>query len=103
MAIRGVTFWGHALRASQEMQVEARQIEDVLFGEAKPIDIAGVSDNTQEFAVWINRICDVQTMWCHLKGRNEVFVTSDRNFRKATKLPRLLSLGAGDIRLPEEL
>ena len=39
-------------------------------------------------------------MWCHLHYKNDIFVTSDGNFHKATKLPRLLALGAGQIVRP---
>ena len=81
----------------------ANEIESVLFGETPRIEVTGEAEDSPKFAAWLNRICDVQTMWCHLHHGNNVFVTSDRNFHKATKLPRLVAMGAGRIAKPEEL
>jgi hypothetical protein len=98
-----VGFWDHCLWGDDEMAAEAKRIEDILFGESPPIDITGEPEDSPKWASWLNRMCDIQTMWCHLHYANDVFVTSDRNFSKATKLPRLLALGAGRICKPEEL
>lgn len=81
----------------------ATEIEQILFGESPRIEIAGKPEDSIEFVAWLNRICDVQTMWCHLQYENDVFVTSDRNFHKATKTPRLIAMGAGRISTPEVL
>jgi hypothetical protein len=102
MMIFDVTFWDHCVWFDDEMRVKAQEIENILFGESKPIDITGEPDDSPKVATWLNRLCDVQTMWCHLQNKNDVFVTSDRNFIKATKLPRLLGLGAGRVCTPEE-
>lgn len=98
-----VTFWDHGLWSGEDMAAQAKQIEDILFGESPPIDITGEPEGSPKAAAWLNRLCDVQTMWCHLHYANDVFVTSDRNFHKATKVPRLLALGARKISRPEEL
>ena len=98
-----VTFWDHAVWADEKMIDQAKQIEDILFGQSKSIDIDGEPDDSPKVAAWLNRLCDVQTMWCHIQSGNDAFVTSDRNFFKATKLPRLLTLGAGRVCLPDEL
>ena len=103
MMIWDVTFWDHGLWSDDAMSNRANEIEVVLFGESPRIEIAGEPEDSSKFATWLNRICDVQTMWCHLHYGNDVFVTSDRNFHKATKLPRLLAMGAGRISKPEEL
>jgi hypothetical protein len=103
MMIWDVTFWDHGLWSDEQMQGKAKEIEDVLFGESPPIDILGEPDDSPKVAAWLNRICDIQSMWSHLHYENEVFVSSDRNFHKATKLPRLLSLGAKRIARPEQL
>ena len=34
---------------------------------------------------WRRAKCDVLTMWCHIHYSNDVFITNDRNFHKATK------------------
>lgn len=103
MMIWDVTFWDHSLCSDEEMAASVTQIEEILFGESPAIDIAVEPEDSPKVASWLNRICDIQSMWCHLYYRNEIFVTSDRNFHKATKMHRLLSLGAGRIARPEEL
>ena len=50
---------------------------------------------------WINKKCDVQAMWCHIHYSGDAFVTSDTNFHKHTKKPRLKALGAGEILTPD--
>lgn len=52
---------------------------------------------------WLNAKCDVQALWCHIYSGNDVFVTSDKNFHKATKHMRLIELGAKEILTPEAL
>ena len=103
MMIWDVTFWDHSLWADDAMISRSAEIEEILFGESPRIDIANATKDSPQSAAWLNRVCDVQAMWCHLHYKNEVFVTSDRNFHKATKVPRLLAMGAGRISRPEEL
>lgn len=95
IAIWDVFFWDHALWSSEELEAEADRIEQVLFGESPQVESGS--------RVWLNRKCDVLSMWCHIHYANEIFVTSDGNFHKATKLPRLIELGAKKIARPEEL
>jgi hypothetical protein len=85
------------------MQRHAKEIEEILFSDSHPIDITNEPESSPKSAAWLNRTCDVQSMWCHLHYKNEIFVTSDGNFYKATKLPRLLALGAGQIIRPDDL
>ncbi|HRE19376.1 MAG TPA: hypothetical protein PLW86_20295 [Rhodocyclaceae bacterium] len=103
MMIWDVTFWDHGLWSDEAMVKQANEIETVLFGASPQIEIAGEPEGSSEFLAWLNRICDVQTMWSHLHYGNDIFVTSDRNFHKATKLPRLIAMGAGRISKPDEL
>jgi hypothetical protein len=102
MMIWDVTFWDHALWCDDQMAERAKQIDEVLFGESPAIGPPTDLD-APSAAAWLNRTCDVQTMWCHLHYQNDIFVTSDGNFHKATKLPRLLALGAKRIARPDEL
>jgi len=51
----------------------------------------------------LNQVCDVQSMWCHIRKGNDVFLTTDRNFSKTTKLDKLLALGAKRICHPIDL
>jgi hypothetical protein len=102
MMIWDVTFWDHGLWCDDQMAERAKQIEEVLFAESPAIGLPTDLDGPSA-AAWLNRTCDVQTMWCHLHYQNDIFVTSDGNFHKATKLPRLLALGAKRIARPDEL
>jgi len=103
MGIYDVTFWDRCLWADEEMSRLADAIEDALFPEAMKIDITTAGIASPDGRKWLNRLCDVYTMWCHIRNANEVFLTSDSNFSKKTKLPKLLTLGAGRICRPEEL
>jgi hypothetical protein len=103
MMIWGVTFWDHGLWSDDVMSSRATEIEKILFGESPQIEIVGETEEPLKFAAWLNRICDVHTMWSHMHYANDIFVTSDSNFHKTTKLPRLLAMGAGKISKPEEL
>lgn len=103
MLIWDVTFWGHSMWAGKGMVELADAIEDILFGGSPPIDITSQPKGSRNAAKWLNRLCDVHTMWCHLHYANDIFVTSDLNFHKETKLPRLLAFGAGKICKPEDL
>lgn len=90
-----VTFYGHCLYSSKELHAEVDRIEQVLFGDSPP---AGPGSRA-----WLNRTCDVLSMWCHIRAANDIFVTSDGNFHKASKLPRLVQLGARRIERPDAL
>lgn len=87
MMIWDVTFWDHSLWCDETMQGESREIERILFGDSLPIDINEELENSPKLADWLNRVCDVQSMWCHLHYKNDIFVTSDNNFHKATASP----------------
>ena len=95
IAIWDIFFWEHALWSGEEDEQQLDRIEDVLFGDSQSVDPGS--------RAWLNRKCDVLSMWCHIHYANDVFVTSDGNFHKATKLPRLIALGARQIARPEAL
>lgn len=103
MLIFDVTFWDRCVWASDEMIQLAQAIESALFGNAQSIDIAKEEHDSPAGRKWLNRICDVHTMWCHIHNGNEVFLTTDDNFTKETKLPKLIALGAGRICHPSAL
>ncbi|MBY4718594.1 hypothetical protein [Ralstonia mannitolilytica] len=103
MMIWDVTFWDHCLWSDESMVELATRIDRILFGQSPAIDIAAEQQDSPKYAAWLNRVCDVHTMWCHLHYKNDVFVTSDQNFHKKTKMPHLVSLGAGRICKPELL
>lgn len=94
-----VTFWDHCLWAGPDEERLIEAIEEILFGDSPLVSPTGGIDSP-EGKKWLNRVCDVQTMWCHIRNKNDLFLTSDKNFLKQTKLPRLLAIGAGAIRSP---
>ena len=81
----------------------AEEIELALFGISKRIDISVEKIDSPMGRKWLNRICDIHTMWCHIQNENDIFLTTDRNFKKETKAPKLIALGAGRICHPSEL
>jgi hypothetical protein len=103
IGIFDVTFWDKCVWADDEAIKLADAIEDALFSEATKIDIGSVSLDSPDGRKWLNRKCDVHTLWCHIRNGNAVFLTTDGNFTKKTKLPKLLALGAGRICRPDEL
>lgn len=95
IGIWDVTFWDHCLYAGDADQALLSEIQAVLF---PPTDAE--SDGERK---GLNRLCDALTMWCHIAYKNDVFMTTDKNFSKATRLPKLLDLGAGRVCAPGEL
>lgn len=103
MLIFNVTFWDRCVWSSAPLNAQVDAIYDILFGESRTIDISTSGLDSQEGRRWVNRTCDVQGIWCHLRNANDVFLTTDDNFRKPTKLPQLVALGAGQILRPGDL
>lgn len=103
MAIFNVTFFDRCVFSDDDMINLSTEIELVLFPEPFNVDIASVGLDSPDGRKWLNRICDVHTLWCHIRYGNEIFLTTDGNFKKQTKLQKLLALGAGQICHPDEL
>jgi hypothetical protein len=100
-----VGFWNHALWVSDEMEVLADKIHEILFptrakdwavyakqAGADPDNLAG---DTHE--KWRNTLCDVQSFWSHVWHGNQVFVTNDGDFHRLTKKGPLEALSGGTI------
>jgi hypothetical protein len=104
IAISGVTFLNLCVYADGKTGKLSDEIESVLFPNQSKVDvdIAKVGFDSPSGKKWLNHLCDIQTMWCHIHYGNEVFLTSDRNFTKETKWPELLKLGANQIWLLKE-
>jgi len=103
MMIWDVTFWDRGVWASDDMVKVSDAIRDVLFGESRPIDIAATGLDFPAGRKRLNQICDVETMRSHIDSGNHIFLTSDRNFTKQTKSPKLIALGARRICHPDDL
>lgn len=98
-----VTFWDKCVWGSEETFKFAAAIEAALFSEAPSISFGPDDTDSPMRRKWVNRQCDVQGMWCHIQNQNDVFLTTDGNFTKETKLPKLLALGARRICHPNEI
>ncbi len=92
MMIWDVTFWDRCVWADDAMIKLAADIEDVLFGETQKIDISVVGLDSPAGRKWLNRLCDVHSMWCHIYNKNDVFLTTDGDFIRETKMPKLIAL-----------
>lgn len=55
MAIYDVTFYDHAILCGDEMQTQAKQIEEILFGDSQPIDITNQLEASPKLTAWLNR------------------------------------------------
>ncbi|MBP2471137.1 hypothetical protein JOF53_000009 [Crossiella equi] len=84
-----------------------RQIHEVLFPtpfdyrDAVPDALDG-EERSREESRWRNKRLDGLALHCHIRAGNHVFVTSDRNFTKATKRGPLAELGAAVILTPQD-
>jgi hypothetical protein len=103
MLLLDVTFLDRCVLANNAMIDLANNIESVLFGNSPPIDATQILKDPVVHRKWLNQICDIHAMWCHIYYGNNIFLTTDKNFTKETKLTKLLELGAGRICHPLEL
>nr|MBA3968078.1 hypothetical protein [Nitrospirales bacterium] len=101
-----VTYWDECLWADEQMELLERKLHGVLF--------PGIPHLWQDYCrergiepelttldrKWKNAKCDVLAIWSHAFRKRQVFVTTDRNFHKATKKSKLIGLGAGRIETP---
>ena len=74
MIIFDVTFFDHCVFADDQMIKLSTDIEDILFPNKLDIDIASEGIDSQNGRKWLNRSCDVHTMWCHIHYGNNVFL-----------------------------
>jgi hypothetical protein len=106
MAYLDVCYWDHMMLPSDEdLKLEAA-IHAVLFPAiefewAEYADKRDLQINSID-PKWRNAKCDVQALWCHIKGERDVFVTNDRNFHSPSKVTSLAKLGAGIIAVPAD-
>jgi hypothetical protein len=106
MAYLDVCYFDHAILPSDEDLKREASIHSVLFpsiefawvdfAKARSLQINALDSK------WRNAKCDVQALWCHVKGIRDVFVSSDLNFHAASKASPLGKLGAVRIALPAD-
>ena len=107
----GLAFLGRALFVGDSMLDLERRIHDSLFPSIE-LDFAAYcaahsleTDRDWETAKvkkWRNAKCDTLALWCHVWHHGDIFVTTDENFHKVSKKPKLIALGAGNILCPNE-
>lgn len=102
MMIWNVTFWNRCTWADTSMSTLAKEIEKVLFPSGLGAAPCSGLDSPPG-KKWLNKLCDVHTIWCHIYNDRDIFVTNDKNFMKATKCPKLIRLGAKKIARPADL
>lgn len=104
----GLAFAGYCLTSGEGVTELERKIQGILF---PTIELEYPSfckkqgldpDNRKAWQKWVNAKCDVLALWSHIWYNGDVFVTSDENFHKKTKKPRLIELGAKKILRPAE-
>lgn len=96
MALVDIAYINRCVIANDEMIDLAQRIRDVLF--PVPLTPDEMIEKKRR-----NRLCDVHTLWCHIHNKHEVFVTSDQNFLKASRVAGLAALGVGRVCLPSDL
>jgi hypothetical protein len=104
IAYSGITFAEWCLSADEEMVELERKIQEILFP-AIDFDYETHDADTNDDNIDVRRRnakCDVLAIWCHITYDGDIFITSDRNFFKKTKKPRLIALGAKDILTPQD-
>lgn len=107
----GLSFIGLALLVSESMLDLERRIHDILFP-AVELDFAAYCAahrleperdwETAQAKKWRRAKCDTLALWCHVWHHGDIFVTTDGNFHKVSKKPKLIALGAGSILRPNE-
>ncbi len=103
IAIFDVTFWDRCVYSGDDAERLINDIESILFPNKLEGDIAKEGLDSKYGRKWLNRLCDIHTMWCHINNENDIFLTSDKNFMKETKKQKLIELGEKSIKHPNEL
>ena len=108
MVYLDISYLDHAILPDEQMASVEGKIHDILFPNIPFL----YSEYCRSFGLdpedgvidrkWRRTKCDVQAMWCHIHNNNDIFVTQDNNFHKATKKPKLVALGAQAILRPSE-
>lgn len=98
-----IAFWDHFIWAELGDTLEP-QISAILFPNGMKPHGRVPNETAEQRRVreaGTNQLCDVLTLWCHIHYGGHVFVTRDKVFHQATKKPRLIALGAGQILEPD--
>ena len=83
-------FWDRGVWASDEEAERERKIHNTMFPSSPSESAAYAAANnadpedltSKEYAKWRNQILDAQAYWTHIFNKRDIFVTSDREFRR---------------------
>jgi hypothetical protein len=98
MFIWDFSYWDHCIFVDDLMVKLSEDISHILFNKKSKNSTMFISEKKQR-----NRLCDIQTMWCHIYYNNDIFLTTDNNFMKISKINRLFNIGAKQIIHPYDL
>ena len=103
IGIFDVTFFDYCVYASEDDSELINKIKMILFPNELEGNISEEGLDSEFGRKWLNRLCDIHSMWCHINSGNDIFLTADKNFSKKTKKPQLINLGAKDIMHPNDV
>lgn len=92
MFIWDFSYWDHSIFVDEQSAKLSENISNILFSKGLKDILNGIYEKK-----WRNKLCDIQTLWCHIYYRNDILLTTDRNFIKTSKINKLKSIGAGRI------
>jgi hypothetical protein len=106
MAYLGMWFLGHGIFGNDELIELDKEIHNILFPEipCEWDEYLKLCEADPDYSLekWKNVRCDVISMWCHIYHKTDIFISSDNNFSKSTKVQSLKKLGANKILKPKE-
>lgn len=104
----GVGFLGYSLLGGGELDELEKKVQQIMFPTIA-IEFSDFRkdrdyklDNNKAWSRWVNAKCDVLALWSHIWFKGDIFITTDKDFRKKSVKPRLIALGAGKILRPDE-
>ncbi len=86
MILFDVSFFDRSIFADDAMKSLADKIYSILFENFKQIEISDVGINSKEGYKWLNRVCDAHSLWSHIHYKNDIFLTTDKNFTKKVNI-----------------
>ena len=97
------SYWGYWVWLDENDTLE-RDIHNILFPAIEFLWVDYVAAHNKNIDavdnIWRNAKCDVLALWCHIKNDGDIFVTSDSNFYKSSKIELLQNLGTRKVASP---
>ena len=96
-AIWDMSYWNESMCITEADDANAKQIQRILHPN-EPLYPNEPFEPSSEHGRRVNRAIDTWALWTHLHNGGGAFVTSDGNFHKQDKKPRLEQLGTSILR-----